>query len=1298
MRGRPPIGDAGALRAVMEKAQARRARGELLLTKAIFYGPKGGKWADSAHTIPYKELKGRRKGAKDEPKGRRQSGVHEIPKGRKKGQDEPAKGRTKAAPDTVGKEKSKPEDNGKRRPGSAVAPKGRDKAQDDGKGKPKGTEDAPKPAATREWVKGADYGLQETDKQHKGEDGEYTPVRKKLHEEIYAKFLDHVPTVPENQKPTAIVTMGGPAAGKTTLVKHVQSNFNDFAVVNPDDVKEELPEYQKGINLGEKDGKTVSARDAAFLVHNESSDVAIEIQKLAIEQRKNIILDGTGKNVEKYRKKIADLKAAGYHVQVIMPHVDMNEAIDRVETRAEKTGRYVPEDIVRHAHTRIPSNFEAIARTADEFALFKSGRPPKAVWAGGAGKGDVVHDANYVRDFLRLGKRLTQEVESGMHKSENGGGDKPPSVSLDDLVKRVASFDAPEEDKDAEQIQGGNGDGVFWPIEDYEDEIREHMDKQGGVKKSVAFTVPTKRFIVKGGPYIGPRGGKWADPQHKIPYESAKRHHARVTGRGKRTLGPGEEVGFPWKRYAARAKGMNNDQLEGAIQDALSTLVHADAMDRETGGDRGGHYRDEIGVYRKELKSREAIGKKMGAAQSKSKAARAKGRAKARQAMADEHYGSDEINETLKERSKKQPQDADVSAAIGGDRWHGLKLLGYKGADFRSMGDDAADQASLFHRNLVEYGVITPKEAAKLEAKGMSMMSLEVHEGETAVKQRGADAFSKYKESKEPALQAMDFAESKLRRAGVSKAKAKAAVRKLRNEAYEKSPDYSWKLKQVRDVLGDYGFDTTKYVAIDATYRESMKYRSRKPQTNGPVKDSNLAKQLYNKGIKLVRKSELADSLRKGGPYIGPRGGKWADAAHTIAWKERKSVPVPAKDKDDWYDAQMDGPSPAQIEKQMASMLVEYGSYQAASQAIKDGKTLAMPFEFEREAHKRAAAEKPKGVGEEIAMPHTLSPMKFGKKPELPEGAMSTDGYDAADVVNGDAPYKPGDALHPDHKSPETAYVIEDYPYGRSRTQMRVWIDRDKKGRGRLMRQTLDPKTTGHWNKPKGSTYSDVMVAVFNEDGHIANGGASFSWRGENTLRPYAEKYGGHMSDEQKLDAALMVAYDELGAKGIPRDEAKEIAFKHWAKQRKATGVSDAQQAKAKADKAAKKKKTAAKAGPPTGDPIPISERLRGKGLRSTSELAKMSVDDIDKHFGEMDYFHSKGVSDAYKMLAKQAAEVNRNKLATQYKHLASVANHSGPYSGDRGKKAIARFLSHAKKHGSDAESLDKSFVIRREQ
>lgn len=30
----------------------------------------------------------------------------------------------------------------------------------------------------------------------------------------------------------------------------------------------------------------------------------------------------------------------------------------------------------------------------------------------------------------------------------------------------------------------------------------------------------------------------------------------------------------------------------------------------------------------------------------------------------------------------------------------------------------------------------------------------------------------------------------------------------------------------------------------------------------------------------------LNDYLSKAGPFVGPRGGKWADAKHTIPWKE----------------------------------------------------------------------------------------------------------------------------------------------------------------------------------------------------------------------------------------------------------------------------------------------------------------------------------------------------------------------------------------------------------------------------
>lgn len=72
------------------------------------------------------------------------------------------------------------------------------------------------------------------------------------------------------------------------------------------------------------------------------------------------------------------------------------------------------------------------------------------------------------------------------------------------------------------------------------------------------------------------------------------------------------------------------------------------------------------------------------------------------------------------------------------------------------------------------------------------------------------------------------------------------------------------------------------------------------------------------------------------------------------------------------------------------------------------------------------------------------------------------------------------------HTSPETAFLIEDYPYGRKvRTQKRVWIEEKPKKGFRLMEQTKNP-TTGLWNKPAAGTYADFGMAMFlDEKGYV---------------------------------------------------------------------------------------------------------------------------------------------------------------------------------------------------------------------
>jgi hypothetical protein len=65
------------------------------------------------------------------------------------------------------------------------------------------------------------------------------------------------------------------------------------------------------------------------------------------------------------------------------------------------------------------------------------------------------------------------------------------------------------------------------------------------------------------------------------------------------------------------------------------------------------------------------------------------------------------------------------------------------------------------------------------------------------------------------------------------------------------------------------------------------------------------------------------------------------------------------------------------------------------------------------------------------------------------------------------------------HTSPETAYLVPDYPYGRKvRCRIRYWLEKDPKKGFRFVSQTENPKTL-RWNAPKKSTYARFAGAMY---------------------------------------------------------------------------------------------------------------------------------------------------------------------------------------------------------------------------
>lgn len=109
------------------------------------------------------------------------------------------------------------------------------------------------------------------------------------------------------------------------------------------------------------------------------------------------------------------------------------------------------------------------------------------------------------------------------------------------------------------------------------------------------------------------------------------------------------------------------------------------------------------------------------------------------------------------------------------------------------------------------------------------------------------------------------------------------------------------------------------------------------------------------------------------------------------------------------------------------------------------------------------------------------------------------------------------------HVSPETAYVVADYPYGfRLRCSIRYWLERDPKRGYRLCSQTTNPKVSATvWNKPKKSTYTMLAVMGLDEQGHV-------SWTGCSAydfdkLEDFRAKFEPGFDGRQADDCELMI-------------------------------------------------------------------------------------------------------------------------------------------------------------------------------
>jgi len=158
------------------------------------------------------------------------------------------------------------------------------------------------------------------------------PLRASMRKTIIRRYLDR--ESPQCEGRSAILTAGPPGAGKTNMLRSQVPDLASYRILDADIVKDYLIEAAVGDGIYDDllayelpDRHTIAPRELAALVHDESTNLINEIRKHCVEQRENIIVEGTLKWPDQGPDVFSQLADAYYSsVEVLGIEVDPDTA------------------------------------------------------------------------------------------------------------------------------------------------------------------------------------------------------------------------------------------------------------------------------------------------------------------------------------------------------------------------------------------------------------------------------------------------------------------------------------------------------------------------------------------------------------------------------------------------------------------------------------------------------------------------------------------------------------------------------------------------------------------------------------------------------------------------------------------------------------------------------------------------------------------------------------------------------------------------------------------------------------
>jgi len=305
--------------------------------------------------------------------------------------------------------------------------------------------------------------------QHLDEDGNFTPERQELHNQIILEALEGTTPVEE---PVQNMNGGGPASGKGTMTRGANKRLTNYdensVLVDPDEVKNKFPEVQAAIERIRNGTATEQDFNWAGLSHEESSHVAKRIHLAGLERHHNIIYDGTGDGgVKSVREKVKLARDNGYKtVNANYLYLEPDEGMSRAKEREKENFRRVPETVLKNTYNTISTIFPELLKDNifDTVRLFDNnqerGVAAKLILEQKDGETEVIDQDSYNRFLRAKASDDKQPPEKPVAELPEEGAlpeDFRPKISADEVTPGTAVIDT---DFDVQKI------GTFVDVND----------------------------------------------------------------------------------------------------------------------------------------------------------------------------------------------------------------------------------------------------------------------------------------------------------------------------------------------------------------------------------------------------------------------------------------------------------------------------------------------------------------------------------------------------------------------------------------------------------------------------------------------------------------------------------------------------------------------------------------------------------------------------------------------------------------------------------------------------------------